>query len=388
MWDNMRIKIKTEAASILVPIVEYTAQLYDSSILPARVSGPFKSRRCLALPDSQLLLKYDITLPYWYLNNSQNLAVFTQVFYTDNIKEAIESLRWYINNTYEPLWKNYGGTFNLYDLSPQLLGDFSNSRYGIRLEYSLSLLSCITDPNMIKLFSIRGQYPSILYADLLEKIKLASTTPLESVFNIAEELVVRAAGVYTDQKNLKYYKDTYVSLEECNYFLSPDISLKIQQDILKKACNRLIWFITSNNSEEDTARTFNATYNNSISFADEDHEYFTGIPQQAPDFYITDHDYIKIEYKTRSSWDELLAGFKELFDSKLSKSSVQDFNEQTDLISNFEHFKWSKEIPDFHGTRYHKPKVCIVALRDTGERFWIYYDINNNLVIKYLFTIK
>ena len=56
----MRIKIKTEAASILVPIVEYTAQLYDSSILPARVSGPFKSRRCLALPDSQLLLKYDI----------------------------------------------------------------------------------------------------------------------------------------------------------------------------------------------------------------------------------------------------------------------------------------------------------------------------------------
>ena len=373
----MRIKIFSDRYSLLVPLMDYLVTRIEETSTPVGISGPNKSRRCNGMSQQLLATEYDRDLGYWKLSSNQNIAFFTSVYYSDYTDVSINSLKNWLEAVFVPLRHEFGGSLNFEELLPERCG----GRYGVRIEYSISLMLLTLDPSLL---FIESKYPPIAYELLAEHIKFIQANPLELVDeSLALEFVERAHNVYTSKKDYKFYKDALVTDEDLRQFNDLDTPLEIKRIILLKACNRLWWFVTSDDSETRFHDKFNNVSISKIVYSDPNHGYFTGYYQTSPDFYLDACKEIGIEHKT----SETLASFKKKF-KKLPTDQFEVFDEKRDLLDLITYLKEAPAINTNDQTRYHGAKVCTVEIRDSGDCYWVYIDNTGNFCIRYLFNIK
>lgn len=381
----MRIELSDAIYASLIPLMELVEEQEEKIIMPYTAEGPYLCTKCTLLPPEQWQVEYTRCLGYWKLNSAQNKAIFAQMWYTVDTKESVELLSKKLRERYAAL-EIYGGTLNIRYYSPSEIKDSTGIRCGIKVEYSTSLYLVQYD---FIIFETSLRYPSIYYIDLALKIELARTKPVQDLpEELALELVTRAAGVYTNKKYKERYKDTLVTIEELHYFTSPDLPLSTKQEIIYKACNRLEWFITSDEREQKNQTKFNSMCKNKLCFSDPDHDKFSGLPSMVPDFYIDGHKEIGVEHKTVDTITTLKKKFN------INKNyKIDAFDEDLDLLSKIEYLKKApaintKKLNETDDTRYHGAKVCLVEVRESGECFWIYTLENGEFCVRFLYNIN
>ena len=286
--------------------------------------------------------------------------------------------RSWLDSIFVPFKQQFDGSLNFEELLPERCG----GRFGVRIEYSISLMLLALDPSLL---FVESKYPPIAYELLAEHIKFIQTNPFEFVDeDLSLELVERAHNVYTNKKDYDYYKDALVTDEDLRQFTDLDTSSEIKRIILLKACNRLWWFVTSDDSETRCHNKFNTVYSYKIKYSDPNHGYFTGYYQTSPDFYLEACEEIGIEHKTSETLDSFKKKFK-----KLPTDRFEIFDEKRDLIDLVNYLK--NDAPAINTkdqTRYHNAKVCTVEIRESGDCYWVYTDSTGNFCIRYLFNIK
>ena len=182
----MRVKIFSDRYSLLVPLMDYLVTKIEETPTPVGISGPHKSRRCNGMSPQLLVTEYDRDLGFWKLNSAQNRAFFTSVYYCDYTDVAINRLKSWLDSIFVSFKQQFDGSLNFEELLPEQCG----GRFGIRIEYSISLMLLALDPSL--LFA-ESKYPPIAYELLAEHIKFIQTNTFEFVDeDLSLELVERA----------------------------------------------------------------------------------------------------------------------------------------------------------------------------------------------------